>query len=110
MPVGNVFVGDAGGDIEHDDTALAVDVVAIAQSAKLFLTGGVPDVENDLTQVLCDMSDEVLNSREKGDRKAYGGEAKRVNFDTERCNVLLLEFSSQVALDKGGLFKALLTS
>jgi len=26
VPVGDVFVGDAGGDVEHDDTALAWDV------------------------------------------------------------------------------------
>lgn len=30
VPVGNVLVRDAGCDIEHDDTALAVDVVAIS--------------------------------------------------------------------------------
>ncbi len=30
MPVGDVLVGDSGCDIEHDDTALAVDVVAIS--------------------------------------------------------------------------------
>lgn len=30
MPVGNVLVGDSGGDVEHDNTALAVDVVAIS--------------------------------------------------------------------------------
>merc|ERR1712000_462205 len=35
-----------------------------------------------------------------------GGEAKRVNFDTQRGQVLLLEFTSQVTLDKGGLASA----
>lgn len=30
VPVGNILVGDAGGDVEHDDTALAVDVVPIS--------------------------------------------------------------------------------
>jgi hypothetical protein len=30
VPVGDVLVGDSGGDIKHDDTALAVDVVAIS--------------------------------------------------------------------------------
>lgn len=52
MPVGDVLVGDAGSDVEHDDTALAVDVVAIAETAELLLAGGVPDVELDLTEVL----------------------------------------------------------
>lgn len=52
MPVGDVLVGDAGSDVEHDDTALAVDVVAIAKTAELFLASGIPDVELDLTEVL----------------------------------------------------------
>lgn len=30
-------------------------------------------------------------------------ELERVNFDTERSDVLLFEFTSQVTLDKGGL-------
>lgn len=34
---------------------------------------------------------------------AYGGEAERVDFDSERSDVLLLEFSGQMALDEGGL-------
>ena len=53
MPVGNVLVCDTRGNIEHDDTALAVDVVAITQTTELLLTSGVPDVELDLAQVLC---------------------------------------------------------
>ena len=52
MPVGDVLVGDAGSDVEHDDTALAVDVVPITKTAELLLAGGVPDVELDLTEVL----------------------------------------------------------
>lgn len=52
MPVGNVLVGDAGSDIEHDDAALAVDVVAITETTELLLTGGIPDIELDGTEVL----------------------------------------------------------
>lgn len=52
MPVGDVLVGDTGGNIEHDDTALAVDVVSIAQTSELLLTSSVPDVELDRSQVL----------------------------------------------------------
>lgn len=36
----------------HDDATLAVDIVAISQTTELFLTGGIPDIELDLTQVL----------------------------------------------------------
>ena len=42
VPVGNVLVGDTGGHVEHDDTALALDVVTIAETTKLLLTGSVP--------------------------------------------------------------------
>lgn len=52
MPVGNVLVGDAGGNIEHDDTALAVDVVTVTETTELLLAGGIPDIELDLTKVL----------------------------------------------------------
>lgn len=35
--------------------------------------------------------------------QTYGGEAERVDLDTECRNVLLLKLSSQMALDEGGL-------
>ena len=52
VPVGDVLVGDTRGDIEHDDTALAVDVVTITETTKLLLTCGVPNIELDLAEVL----------------------------------------------------------
>lgn len=52
MPVGNVLVGNAGGNIEHDDTALAVDVVTVTETTELLLAGGIPDIELDLAEVL----------------------------------------------------------
>jgi hypothetical protein len=52
VPVGDVLVGDARGDVEHDDAALAVDVVAVAKTTELLLSSGVPDIELDLTKVL----------------------------------------------------------
>lgn len=63
MPVGDVLVGDTGSNIEHDDTALALDVVSIAETTELLLSSGVPDVEADGTEV--------------------GGEGERVDLDTE---------------------------
>lgn len=65
MPVGDILVGDARGDVEHDDAALAVDVVAITQTAKLLLAGGIPDVELDLTKVLRAVSVFTLDRRWK---------------------------------------------
>ena len=52
MPVGDVLVGDARSDVEHDDAALSVDVVAVAQTAELFLSCCVPYVELDWAEVL----------------------------------------------------------
>ena len=52
MPVGDVLVCDARGNIEHDDTALAVDVVSIAEATELLLAGRIPDVKLDLAEVL----------------------------------------------------------
>ena len=103
VPVGHVLVRDARGDIEHDDAALALDVVAVAEATELLLPGGVPDVE--------------------ADRAEVGREGQRVHLDTEggwemwrvstdgaethlaraielsqRTNVFLLEFTRQVAL------------
>jgi hypothetical protein len=89
VPVGDVLVGDTGGDIEHDDTALAIDVVTVTETTKLLLTGGIPDVETDLAIV--------------------GGEVERVDLDTKSGHVLLLELTSQVALDEGGLSSTAIT-
>lgn len=63
VPVGNVLVGDTRGHVEHDDTALALDVVTIAETTELLLPGSVPNVEADGAEV--------------------GGEGERVDLDTE---------------------------
>ena len=47
MPVGDVLVGDTGGDIEHDDTGLTVDVVTITETTELLLTSSVPQLQPD---------------------------------------------------------------
>lgn len=52
MPVWDVLVGDSGSDIEHDDAAITVDVVAISKTTELLLSCCVPDVEEDLAKVL----------------------------------------------------------
>ena len=51
VPVGHVFVGNPRGHVEHNDTTLALDVVAISQTTELFLAGSVPYVEADVTKV-----------------------------------------------------------
>ena len=65
MPVRDVFVRDSCGHVEHDNTTLPLNVVAIAKTTELFLSSGVPDVE--------------------ADRTVVGGERERVHLNTERC-------------------------
>jgi hypothetical protein len=105
VPVRDVLVGDAGGDVEHDDTALAVDVVAVAKTTELLLSSGVPDIELDLTKVLrCMLVTGCLRVVQHTEGcNAYGRETERVDLDTESSDVLLLELTSQVTLDEGGL-------
>jgi hypothetical protein len=82
----DVLLGDTRVYIKHDDTALAVDVVTVTETTELLLAGGIPHVELDLAEV--------------------GGETEGVNFHTKGGHVLLLEFTSQMALDKRGLASA----
>ena len=51
MPVGHVLVGDTRGYIEHDDTALSLNVVSITETTKLLLSGCIPNVEADRAEV-----------------------------------------------------------
>lgn len=103
MPVGNVLVGNTRGDIEHDDTGLAVDVVTITETTELLLTGGIPDIELDGTQVLAIRVSRWSRFRAGFGGASYGGESERVHLDTKSGNVLLFEFTSQVTLDESGL-------
>jgi hypothetical protein len=54
MPVGDVLVGDSGCHIEHDNAALALDVISITEATKLLLASGIPDVETDGAEVGCE--------------------------------------------------------
>lgn len=78
VPRGHVLVRDTRCHVEHDDSALTLDVVAISKTSELLLTGCVPHVE-------CD-------------RAAVGRKRQRVNFHTQCRHVLLLELSCQMAL------------
>ena len=51
VPVGDVLVGDTGCDVEHDDTALTLDIVTITEATELLLASSVPHVEEDSAEV-----------------------------------------------------------
>ena len=63
MPVGHVLVGDSGRDIEHNDTALSLNIVSISKATKLLLPSCIPDIEADGAKVC--------------------GKGQRVDLDTE---------------------------
>lgn len=52
MPVGHILVCNTGCHVEHDDTALAIDIVAISQTTEFLLPCGVPDVELNSSVIL----------------------------------------------------------
>lgn len=121
MPVGNILVGNPGGDVKHNDTAFAVDVVTISQSSKFFLTGSIPNVEFEFTEVGeeteratrkdCQSpvsSSDEKNTIEQDETEKSFTSAERfkdnvLNFNTQGGDVLLLKLTSQVALDESGL-------
>lgn len=51
MPVWNILVSDPGGNVEHDDTAVTVDIVTVSQSSELLLASSIPHIELELTEV-----------------------------------------------------------
>ena len=89
VPLGYVGVGDARAHIEHDDTALATDIVSVTETTELLLTGSVPNVENDLA--------------------VAGVEGHGVDLNTESGDVFLFELTGLVALDEGGLTDTTIT-
>ena len=90
VPLGNVLVGDTRGHIEHNDAALAADVVAVTEATELLLTGGIPNVELDLTL---------------GRIEGHGA-----HLDTDGGVVLLLKLSGLMSLDEGGLADTAVTN
>ena len=89
VPLWHIRVRDARADIEHDDAAVATNVVAVTEASELFLAGRVPNVEVDLAVV--------------------GEEGHWVHLDTECGDVALLELTSQVTLHEGRLTDAAIT-
>ena len=45
LPLGNIFVCYTGGNVKHDNSALALDVITISETSELFLASCVPDLQ-----------------------------------------------------------------
>ena len=67
MPVGNILVGDSRRNVEHDDTALSVDVVPISKTTELLLSCGIPDIELNASVVLeyCKLAELIHSIRSR---------------------------------------------
>lgn len=97
MPVWHILVCNTRGHIKHDDTALSVDVITISQATKLFLAGRIPHIKLNAAVVLIPF-EYLLERRQLF--KTHSSEGERMNFHTKSCNVLLLEFACQMALNE----------
>jgi hypothetical protein len=89
IPFRHIRVSDARAHVEHDNAAVAANIVAVAQTSELLLASGIPNIEDDLAVV-----------RE---------ERHWVNFDSDSGDVLLFVFTGQVALDEGSLADSAVT-
>merc|ERR1719399_2458335 len=83
VPHGDGLVGQPGGNVEHDDRAVGVDVVALPEAAELLLSGSVPAVKPQSTVVRM--------------------KVERVDLHADRGLVRLLELSGLVPLHEGRL-------
>lgn len=83
VPLGDILVGDSGGDIEHDDRGVSTDVVAFPKTSELFLASSIP--------------------KGKLDGPVVGVESDGGDLNSLSGDVFLFEFSSDVPLDKGSL-------
>jgi hypothetical protein len=69
VPVGHIFICDSRGDVEHDDAALALDIVSIAETPKFLLAGGVPDVKANGAIVGCESEGVDLDTKSGWNRR-----------------------------------------
>jgi hypothetical protein len=111
VPIGDVLVSDAGRDVKHDDATLALDVITIAESTKLFLPSSVPDIEDDCAIVggegqRVDFDPKggciivVVRMRRSETKKNREGQEDRGKHTTEiHTDIFFLKFTSQVTLN-----------
>lgn len=89
VPLGNVFVGDSGGDVEHEDSSIGANVVSFSETSELLLSGGVPQGELDGAVV--------------------GVESDGADFNTLGGDVFLFKLSGNVSFDEGGFSDSTIT-
>ena len=80
VPRRHVLIRRSRRHVEHDNRALAVNVISISQPAEFLLTGSIPAIESN--------------------RPAVGVKIERVHRHANRGEVFLLKLTSQVTLDE----------
>lgn len=83
VPLGDVLVGDSGGDVEHHDGRMGPDVVSFTETSQLFLAGSVPEGQTNGPVV--------------------GVEGDGADLDSLGGDVFLFKLTGDVPLDEGGL-------
>lgn len=83
IPLRDIFIGNSGGDIEHDDGSMSSNIISFSESSEFFLSSSIPDIQ--------------FNSTSVSEESNIG------NFDSLGSDIFLLELSSQMSLDESGL-------
>jgi hypothetical protein len=47
VPFGDIFVGDSGGDIEHENGSIGANVIPFSEPTEFFLSSSIPEPELD---------------------------------------------------------------
>lgn len=82
VPLGDILVGDSGGDIEHKNGSMCTDIVTLSETSEFFLSCCIPESEFD--------------------RSVVGVEGNGADFDSLGGDVLLFELSGDMSFNKGG--------
>jgi len=88
-----------------------LDVVSISQATEFFLSGGIPGIETDLTQV--GMEGDRVNFSHRVSLKYPKTQKHRERwgtFNTKSSDVFLLKLTGKMSLDKSCLFPPQLVS
>jgi hypothetical protein len=83
VPLVDISIGVSGGEVEHDDGTVGLDIVALSELSEFLLTSSVPNVKSDLSEI--------------------GVENDVGNLSTFGWDVWLLEVAGVVSLGEGGL-------
>lgn len=82
VPLGDVLIGDTGGDVEHQDGGVSSDIVSFSKSTEFFLAGCIPE--------------------RKLDGSVVGVEGDGANFNSLGGDVFFFELAGDVPFDEGG--------